>query len=99
MNDTDCRLAALDAVVRGRVQGVYFRDFTARHAANLGLTGYVRNTETGDVEIHAEGERDQLLKLVERLEEGPPAARVGEVRQQWSEFTGAYRSFEINYRP
>ncbi|MEE8353172.1 MAG: acylphosphatase [Dehalococcoidales bacterium] len=99
MSDTDRRPAALDAVVRGRVQGVYFRAFAARHAVNLGLTGYVRNTETGDVEIHAEGERGQLLTLVERLEEGPPAARVGEVRREWSEFTGAYRGFVISYRP
>lgn len=99
MNDTDCRPAALDAVVRGRVQGVYFRAFAARHATDLGLTGYVRNTRAGDVEVHAEGERDQLLKLVERLEEGPPSARVGEVRQQWSEPTGAYHGFEINHRP
>ncbi len=99
MSDTDRRPAALDAVVRGRVQGVYFRDFTARHAAQLGLTGYVRNTLAGDVEVHAEGERDQLLKLVERLKEGPSTARVGEVHQQWSEFTGAYRGFKINHRP
>ncbi len=99
MSDTDRRPAALDAVVRGHVQGVYFRAFTARHAAALGLTGYVRNTGTGDVEVHAEGERGQLLTLLARLEEGPPAARVGEVSRQWSEFTGAYRGFEISYRP
>ena len=98
MSDSDRLLAALGAVVRGRVQGVYFRAFTARHGAKLGLTGYVRNTETGDVEVHAEGETGQLLKLVERLREGPPAARVDEVHQQWSDFTGVYRSFEVSYR-
>lgn len=99
MNDSDRHPATLDAVVRGRVQGVYFRDFTVRHATQLGLTGYVRNTETGSVAVHAEGERGQLLKLVERLKAGPSAARVGEVSQQWSEFTGVYRGFEIDYRP
>jgi len=36
-------LVSLRAVVYGRVQGVYFRDFTSRHAVELGLTGYVRN--------------------------------------------------------
>ncbi len=99
MNDGDRHPATLDAVVRGRVQGVYFRNFAARHAAALGLAGYVRNTEAGDVEVHAEGESGQLLKLVAQLEKGPPAARVGEVNQQWSGFTGAYRGFEISYRP
>ncbi len=97
MNDIDRHPATLDAVVCGRVQGVYFRAFTARHGAQLGLTGYVRNTAAGDVEVHAEGERGQLLKLLERLKAGPSAARVGEVRQQWSEFTGAYRGFEIDH--
>ena len=99
MSSTNRPPAALEAVVHGRVQGVYFRAFTARHATNLGLTGYVRNTGSGDVEVHAEGERDQLLKLVERIEKGPPSARVEEVQQQWSTATGDFPSFEILYQP
>ena len=99
MSNTNRPLAALEAIVRGRVQGVYFRAFTTRHATNLGLTGYVRNTGGGDVEVHAEGERDQLLKLVEQIEKGPPSARVEEVQQQWSIATGDFPRFEILYRP
>ncbi len=99
MSDSNCHLATLDAMACGHVQGVYFRVFTARYAAQLGLTGYVRNTGAGDVEVHAEGDREQLLKLVGRLKAGPSAAHVGEVCQRWSEFTGTYRGFEISYRP
>ncbi len=51
-------LASVKAVVYGYVQGVFFRDFVSRQAAQLGLTGYVRNLPGGKaVEVHAEGER------------------------------------------
>lgn len=48
-------LTSVRATVSGRVQGVYFRDFTSRHARELGLTGYVRNLPDGKaVEVQAE---------------------------------------------
>ena len=69
------QLASLRAVVRGRVQGVFFRDFVRRHADQLNLRGYVRNLPDGGVEVVAEGERPALERLLEYLKEGPPAAR------------------------
>ena len=54
--------AALTAVARGRVQGVYYRAFTSRAAIDFGLTGYVRNLPDNSVEIYAEGERNQDLR-------------------------------------
>ena len=47
--------AAFDATVTGRVQGVGFRYCACREADRLGLTGWVRNSDEGDVEVHAEG--------------------------------------------
>ena len=89
-------LASLRAVVHGRVQGVYFRDFTLRHAVALGLTGYVRNLSGGqEVEVEAEGEREKLEKLLGRLKVGPPGARVEMVETTWSEYTGNYNVFSV----
>jgi len=66
-------------VVSGRVQGVGFRWFVEREAAMLGITGWVRNRDSGTVEVMATGTREQLNALHSRLREGPRAARVDDV--------------------
>jgi len=89
-------LASIQAVVYGRVQGVFFRDFVFRRATELGLTGYVRNLpDGGAVEVNAEGERKRLEKLIGYLKVGPPTARVVKVETNWSEYTGNYSRFSI----
>jgi acylphosphatase len=90
-------LASLKATVCGRVQGVYFRYFVVGCARELGLAGYVRNLPGGAVEVQAEGERQQLEKLVGYLKVGPPAARVDEVANSWSEYTGNYSGFIVRH--
>ena len=93
MNTTD--LASLQAFVCGRVQGVFFRAFVVRYATKLGITGYVRNVSSGSVEVQAEGDKNQLEKLIVYLEEGPPAANVERLVTDWSEYTGNYSGFEM----
>jgi acylphosphatase len=66
-------------VVTGRVQGVGFRWFVEREAALIGITGWVRNRDDGDVEVMATGTRDQHSSLRRRLQEGPRASRVDHV--------------------
>jgi acylphosphatase len=88
-------LAALHAVAQGRVQGVYYRAFTARTAVSLGLTGYVRNLPDNSVEVVAEGERKQLQKLLEQLKRGPPRARVDNLAFSWIEYAGQYNDFSV----
>ena len=91
-------LASLHAIVYGRVQGVFFRDFVFRQATELGLTGYVRNLRYREaVEVQAEGERKQLERLVDYLKIGPPAAEVEKVVSNWSEYTGSYSEFSVKY--
>ena len=91
-------LASVQATVYGRVQGVYFRDFTLRHARELGLTGYVRNLPGEKaVEVQAEGERNKLERLIDHLKVGPPAAKVEKVVTNWSEYTGSYAGFTVRY--
>ena len=90
-------LAAVQAVVYGRVQGVFFRAFVSQRATELGLNGYVRNVPGGGVEVRAEGERKKLEELIGHLKVGPPAARVEKVATNWSEYTGGYTVFDIRY--
>ena len=91
-------LASVQAIVYGRVQGVFFRAFASQRAIELGLIGYARNLPGGEsVEVQAEGEKKQLEKLVDYLKTGPPAAKVERVVTNWSEYTGNYSSFKIRY--
>ena len=90
-------LAAIQAMVSGRVQGVFFRAFVSRQATELGLKGYVRNVPGGGVEVRAEGERKKLEELTEYLKVGPPHAQVAKVVTNWPEYTGSYTVFEIRY--
>ena len=62
--------------VHGRVQGVWFRDWTNREAKTLDVDGWVRNRRDGTVEALIAGEADAVDKMIERLREGPPNARI-----------------------
>jgi len=91
-------LANLRATVRGRVQGVFFRESTRQRAEQLGLAGYARNLpDRRTVEVVGEGERAKLEELVEFLKIGPPAARVDSVETEWSSYTGKYADFSTRY--
>jgi acylphosphatase len=63
-------------VVRGRVQGVWFRDSTREHAAAHGVAGWVRNRPDGALEAVFEGPQAGVESLVRFCETGPPRARV-----------------------
>lgn len=67
-------------LVSGRVQGVYYRDSCRREAQRLGVRGWVRNDEAGDVEIAIEGPREAVGELVAWCRHGPPRAIVTGVR-------------------
>jgi acylphosphatase len=61
------------------VQGVGFRFFVRERAALDGLAGWVRNTQDGDVEVEAEGEREAVDRFERALRQGPAGSRVDEV--------------------
>lgn len=86
------------AVIKGRVQGVFFRAYTQEEAQRLGLVGWVRNRSDGDVETVAEGEEEQVEQLISWLHQGPPAARVSGVEISSEEPQRDLRSFAIRYR-
>jgi acylphosphatase len=90
--------SAFQAIVHGRVQGVYFRAFVEEHAEALGLSGYVRNLSGGRLlEVWAEGDKGKLEKLLNQIKIGPSRAKVERVDVNWSEYTGKYRGFSVNY--
>ena len=88
-------LKQLQLVVRGRVQGVYFRASTQREARRLGLSGWVKTRVDGSVEILAEGEEIAIRELYSWAQKGPSAARVERVDTRWRSFTGDYAEFRI----
>jgi acylphosphatase len=81
-------------VISGRVQGVGFRWFVEREAAQVGVTGWVRNCENGDVEVMATGTREQHSALRDSLQRGPRAARVDRVGESTAPLLEA-QSFRI----
>lgn len=83
------------AIVRGRVQGVFFRASAQREAARLGLVGWVRNLADGSVEILAEGERAPLERLIAWAQQGPEDARVDEVETRWGAPQGECAGFMV----
>ncbi len=72
-------MIAVRAIVRGRVQGVFFREATVELADELGVLGWVRNAGDGSVLVHAEGPDEAVDALVDFLRQGPPAAQVEDV--------------------
>jgi acylphosphatase len=62
--------------VRGRVQGVGFRNFAEIVARELGISGWVRNDDDGTVQVYAIGSSEQLSELAGRLWQGPRWAEV-----------------------
>lgn len=63
-------------IVRGFVQGVFFRDSTRRLAQRHGVAGWVANRAEGAVEAVFEGEADAVERLVAFSREGPRGAQV-----------------------
>ncbi len=68
--------------VRGRVQGVGYRYFAQKAAAELGLRGYARNLDDGRVEVYAAGPEDKLSEFAGMLHRGPRWADVRGVDEQ-----------------
>jgi len=80
-------------IVSGQVQGVAFRFYTVREATRLGLTGWVRNLRSGEVEVLAEGDEARLKELEQWCRHGPPLAAVTGVASSVGDATGEFSHF------
>ena len=74
--------------MRGRVQGVFFRDETRRRARSLGVAGWVANRRDGSVEAVFEGPRETVESMVGWCGRGPSGARVDDVQTAWEDPRG-----------
>lgn len=81
--------------MEGRVQGVFYRDWTRKTAKNLGLTGWVRNLKDARVEAIIEGEKSEVKAMVEKCKKGPLGAKVFHLDVIWEEATGEFKDFAI----
>jgi acylphosphatase len=70
---------AVRLVVRGRVQGVFYRDWTVQIAGELGVSGWVRNCADGTVEALVQGDEAAVEAMIAHMKSGPPAARVDRI--------------------
>lgn len=82
-------------VIEGRVQGVGFRMSAQIAAQKIGLTGWVRNLRSGQVEMLAEGEPVQLEQLLEWAWQGPNFAQVSDITLEKLTATDEFTQFEI----
>lgn len=82
--------------VTGRVQGVFFRGWTAEQARRLGVTGWVRNCPDGSVEAHVEGEEEAVRNLIDQMRSGPPGASVSNLTVEDAELEDG-SSFEVRH--
>ncbi len=76
-------LKKVHLLIFGKVQGVFYRIETKKRADELGLSGWVRNTSDGGVEIVARGEEKSLRKLIDWCRSGPERAVVERVDVVW----------------
>ena len=81
-------MIARRAVVRGHVQGVFFRAHVQEAAERAGVSGWAANRPDGSVEVHAEGEPDAVEAVLDAARSGPPGARVEDVVVQDAEPEG-----------
>ncbi|WP_406615586.1 acylphosphatase [Candidatus Caldatribacterium sp.] len=84
-------------VLRGRVQGVGYRYFVLRKSQEFDVTGMVRNLPTGEVEVVAEGEEEEVRRFFEEVKKGPAAACVTSWTEEWFPFSGLYHDFRVGY--
>ena len=82
-------------LIRGRVQGVWYRGSMENEAERLGISGWVRNRPDGAVEAEVEGEREAVEALIAWARHGPPAARVTDVEVRWTEPRGERGRFVV----
>jgi len=94
---SDDPAARLELSVRGRVQGVWYREHTRREAERLGLVGTVRNMPDGTVHAVVEGPHSLCAVLESWCWTGSPASSVTAVDSRWGQASGEFTSFRVTW--
>ena len=90
-------LVKATVLIKGKVQGVFFRAYTREQAEALGLAGWVRNLPLRRVEAVFQGPRDQVERAIAWCHQGPPSALVSEVSVSWGDPDPTLEIFEIRH--
>ena len=72
-------IIARHLMITGRVQGVFYRNWTTETANALGLAGWVRNRMDGSVEAWIEGQAEAVERFIALAHQGPPASKVARI--------------------
>lgn len=87
--------SASKITIIGSVQGVFFRNFVKENADKLSLRGFVRNLESGDVEVFVEGEKENIPKIVEILKKGPAYSQIRNIKTEEKRWSGDFKEFKV----
>ncbi|MFC2061463.1 acylphosphatase [Elusimicrobiota bacterium] len=91
-------MAKAKITVKGRVQMVGFRYYTVINARKLGVEGYVRNLESGDVEILARADEGAMAEFIKAVRKGPASAVITDVDIKYNTwFTENITGFDVKY--
>jgi acylphosphatase len=72
-------MATYHLIIKGEVQGVFYRDSARKEATRLGVMGWIKNKPNGDVEGLVQGQENLVHQFIEWCKQGPPRARVTNV--------------------
>lgn len=87
----------ISVVVKGRVQGVFFRAYTQEAAQKAGVTGYVKNLPDGSVQADFQGQPHQVESMVDWCKKGSPMSSVTDVVSTRHKDLAEYADFKITY--
>ncbi len=85
-----------DIIVKGRVQGVGYRYYATKIAAELGIKGFVKNMPDGSVYIEAEGNHENLIKFLNKCRKGPSWAYVEKLTYHEAPLSN-FHGFSVKY--
>lgn len=83
--------------IEGRVQGVFFREWTKNEARKLNLNGYVKNLNDGRVEAIFEGSKDNIKKILSKCRKGPKLSKPTNVEFTLEKASYEFEDFKIVY--
>lgn len=90
-------LTCAKVLINGLVQGVGFRYFVTSKAADFAVQGYVRNLDTGAVEVEVEGTREEIGRFLAELRRGPKHGLVTDFQLEWKSYKKQYDHFFVKY--
>ncbi len=82
-------------IVKGSVQGVFYRQFCKENADKLGVKGFIRNLEDGNVEVVLEGDNDEVDMMVKLCKQGPKYSQIRNVEVEEKKWGGDFDGFKI----